>query len=181
MKIFICQPVVVMCLLSFGSELVCFGQQQGEPISVLNTEEAPTNLNHHDNVPPSNLFDSAIQSPLAGYEIGPMPSVITYHPTALYSSAATGGLINNCVGSCARKKCRCAKPAPVPLEFCLVDPCGCNHVACIEVPVCCLGEQPEISWRQNGRGRQVATLCWNCCDHQVKVIITRNGKVRTRG
>jgi hypothetical protein len=75
----------------------------------------------------------------------------------------------------------CCCPAPcVPTVFCLVDPCGCSHEACVEVPVCCAGQQPSVCWRDGLFGRQVAMLCWTCCDFEAKVIVTRNGKVRVR-
>ena len=75
----------------------------------------------------------------------------------------------------------CCPPACVPATFCLVDPCGCRHEACVDVPACCAGEQPNVSWRGGLFGRQTATLCWPCCDFEAKVIVTRNGKVKVRG
>ena len=66
-------------------------------------------------------------------------------------------------------------------EFELIDPSGCVHIACAKVPVCCTNEAPVVSWKcRRLLGRQVATLCWECCDHEVKVIITRRGKVKVR-
>lgn len=86
---------------------------------------------------------------------------------------------NTCGQVCTKRRRRCCPP-PVPTEFCLTDPCGCTHEACIEVPACCCGEQPCIKWRNGILGRQIATLCWECCDFEAKVIITRKGKVRVR-
>lgn len=82
--------------------------------------------------------------------------------------------------SCKCKTC-CCKPPKVEATVCLVDLHGCEHEVCIEVPVCCQNEAPQVSWK-NRRilGRQVATLCWECCDHEVKVVVTRRGKVRVR-
>ncbi len=74
---------------------------------------------------------------------------------------------------------RCPEPC-IPTTFCLVDPCGCSHEACVEVPACCAGEQPNVSWRGGLFGRQTATLCWSCCDFEARVIVTRNGKVKVR-
>jgi hypothetical protein len=68
----------------------------------------------------------------------------------------------------------------VPTVFCLQDPCGGSHEACVDVPACCGGEQPCVTWRQGAGKRQIAKLCWERCDHKVKVIITRKGKVRVR-
>lgn len=83
--------------------------------------------------------------------------------------------------TCCVTPCRCCPPAPKSLTYCLQDPCGCMHEATICVPGCCLGEEPCISWRKGVFGRQIATLCWNCCDHKVTVIVTRKGKVKVRG
>ncbi|MEM7454504.1 MAG: hypothetical protein AAF456_09140 [Planctomycetota bacterium] len=69
----------------------------------------------------------------------------------------------------------------VESTVCLVDPCGCTHEACIRVPACCVGQTPQVSWRKGLLGRQIASVCWACCDHEVKVIVTRRGKVRVRG
>lgn len=68
----------------------------------------------------------------------------------------------------------------VEINMCLVDPLGCEYEACIEVPVCCLNETPCIEWNKRLLGRKVATICWECCDHEVKVIVTRRGKVKVR-
>lgn len=79
---------------------------------------------------------------------------------------------------CQCKKC-CCKPKKVEATVCLVDLHGCDHEVCIEVPVCCQNEAPTVSWKHRRLlGRQVATLCWDCCDHEVKVVVTRRGKVR---
>lgn len=82
--------------------------------------------------------------------------------------------------TCKHVQCRCRRPAKVATVFCLVDPSGCEHHACINVPACCAGEQPSVSWKGRLFGRQVATLCWACCDKEVKVVVTRRGKVKVR-
>jgi len=74
----------------------------------------------------------------------------------------------------------CCPDSCIPTTFCLVDPCGCPHEACVDVPACCVDQQPEVTWRGGVFGRQVAMLCWNCCDFEAKVIVARNGKVRVR-
>ena len=79
--------------------------------------------------------------------------------------------------ACCSQTCCC----PVPVRMCLVDPCGCPHEVCVEVPPCCVGQQPVVSWRNGIFGRQIASVCWPCCDKQVKVIVTKHGKVRVRG
>ncbi len=87
-------------------------------------------------------------------------------------------------GSCGCQPCCCApcSPCPVPTTLCLVDPCcGCSYEVCVNVPACCVGQQPTVSWRNGCFGRKIATLCWSCCDKQVKVTVTRRGNVRVRG
>ncbi len=83
--------------------------------------------------------------------------------------------------SCGQRSCRCGPPAPARVVFCLVDPSGCQHQACVSVPACCAGLQPTVSWKKRLLGRQIATLCWDCCDHDVKVVVTRKGEVKVRG
>ena len=82
--------------------------------------------------------------------------------------------------TCRTRACRC-QPAPFTATvFCLTDRCGRQHEACIEVPACCALEQPTVTWKGGLFGRQVASLCWNCCDHEAKVVISRSGKIRVR-
>ncbi len=95
----------------------------------------------------------------------------TMAPQAVY--AAPAGPCNTC---CCQSCC-----CPVPVRMCLVDPCGCPHEVCVEVPPCCVGQQPVVSWRSGIFGRQIASVCWPCCDKQVKVVVTKHGKVRVRG
>lgn len=87
-------------------------------------------------------------------------------------------MAGGCCNPCATP---CCPPPPQSMIFCLKDPCGCMHEAKVCVPGCCVGEQPCITWRNGIFGRQIATLCWKCCDHQVRVIICRNGRVKVRG
>ena len=74
----------------------------------------------------------------------------------------------------------CKPPKHQEMEFELVDPNGCAHIACVKVPFCCVNELPVVSWKCRPLGRQIATLFWECCDHEVKVVVTRRGKVRVR-
>jgi hypothetical protein len=85
-----------------------------------------------------------------------------------------------CCTTCNRTTCCCPPPPPTSTVFCLVDPCGGTHKACIRVPACCAGEQPRVSWRRGILGRQIATVCWECCGHRATVIVTCFGKVRVR-
>lgn len=87
----------------------------------------------------------------------------------------------DCCQSCCVTPCCCPPPRPQRAVFCIVDCNGCSHDACITVPACCAGEQPRISWRRGILGRQIATLCWDCCGHKSKVVITAFGKVRVKG
>lgn len=83
---------------------------------------------------------------------------------------------------CECKVCCCKpkQPKKQKATFCLQDPRGCTHDACVKVPACCVGEAPNVQWSRGLLGRQIARLCWNCCDHEVKVIVTRRGKVKVR-
>ena len=83
-----------------------------------------------------------------------------------------------CPTPCCPTPCKCCPPTPT--VFCLQDPCGCGHEACINVPACCAGEEPYITWKKGIFGRQIATVCWKCCDHDVKVIVCRRGRVIVR-
>ena len=87
----------------------------------------------------------------------------------------------DCCQTCCVTPCCCCPPPPAPMIFCLVDPCGCTHEACINVPACCGDTQPCITWSKGLFGRQFATLCWTCCNHRVEVLVTRRGEVRVRG
>ena len=76
----------------------------------------------------------------------------------------------------------CCDPCrKIETTICIVDPCGCSHEACVCIPACCVGETPCVTWRKGLLGRQIAKVCWTCCDHDVTVIVTRRGKVRVRG
>ena len=82
-------------------------------------------------------------------------------------------------GPCGKCKC-CCKRATQEMTFCLVDPRGCEFTACANVPCCCIDEQPIVTWKRGLVGRMIATICWECCDHEIKVIVTRRGKVKVR-
>lgn len=125
--------------------------QEGEPVSVLRL--------------PSPVSEEIILQEPATPEPTPIQSV----PSEVTVVAPVDG----CCDPCCSPQC-------VPTTFCLVDPCGCEHEACIRVPACCVGQQPTICWRGGIFGRQVAELCWECCDFEAKVIVTRNGNVRVR-
>jgi hypothetical protein len=185
MKITTGMTALLACLLCFIATVVASSiPQDGEPGSVLNSVVAPPAPNAQDIVQPPVPGEPQIQQRVPGYFVEPAPSVIM-DSQRMYDPMVAAPVASGCCETCCRKascrkKCRCPKPEPVSMEFCLVDPCGCSHEACIEVPPCCVGEQPEISWRKGVLGRQIATLCWQCCDHEVKVIVTGSGKVRVR-
>ena len=80
-------------------------------------------------------------------------------------------------GACGHQQCCC----PVKTTICLEEPnCGCTHEIKVTLPGCCMGEAPVVSWRRGILGRQIATLCWTCCDKRVKVVIPRFGGPRVR-
>ncbi len=82
-----------------------------------------------------------------------------------------------CCRVCCAIRCRCRTPK-VPTDVCLIDPCGCSYKACVDVPACCAGQSPTVAWRDGVGHRQIATLCWNCCDYRAKVVVTGRGKTR---
>lgn len=125
--------------------------QSGEPISVLR-------------LPSPVSEDVVLQEPAA-----PVPADHAVPAEVVMGAPVSGG----CCDPCCAPRC-------VPTTFCLVDPCGCSHEACVKVPACCVGQQPNICWKDGVLGRQVATLCFECCDFEAKVIVTRNGNVRVR-
>lgn len=76
----------------------------------------------------------------------------------------------------------CAPPPPAQTVLCLQDPCTCcTYEVCVCLPACCCGEQPCVTWRNGIFGRRVAILCWECCGHSAKVVVTRRGRVIVRG
>ena len=85
----------------------------------------------------------------------------------------------NICRSCCAKRC-CCKPVPSTANFCLIDPDGCEIKFCAKVPACCIGQEPRVEWRCGVLGRKVARLCWDCCEDDIKVVVTRRGKVRVR-
>jgi hypothetical protein len=182
MKITTGLTTVLTCSLCFCfivTAWACPVAQDDDPVSVLNSVVAPAPVAALETVQSPLPLGFQSQQPFPAYLAEPAPSVMM-EAQPMYHPIVSAPVVSGCCQQCHRKKCRCPKPAAVPMEFCLVDPCGCSHDACVEVPVCCLGEHPEISWRQGVRGRQIATLCWKCCDHQVKVVVTGVGKVRVR-
>ena len=110
--------------------------------------------------------DSVLQGPVEVQQ-GEMPADVYFAPTSC--------------GTCCCQPC-CCRPCPVSTTFVIVDPCTCcSYEICVNVPPCCVGNAPAVDWRGGIFGRRVARLCWNCCDKQVKVVVTRRGKVRVRG
>ncbi len=118
--------------------------------------------------------------------VAPKPSGIT--PGTAPGPAIAPGMViqgspsfGSCCVSCGCVTC-CCPPPPVKTVICLDEPCGCcTHEICVTVPGCCAGHSPTVSWRHGILGRKIATLCWPCCNHRVKVVITAFGKVRVRG
>lgn len=109
------------------------------------------------------------------------PSVMSQEIIVAQPMMMDQPVASDCCPTCCNSCCCCPPPAPTPTTFCLVDPCGCSHQACINVPACCAGQQPNVCWRSGIFGRQIATVTWDCCGHSVKVIVTCRGKVRVRG
>lgn len=169
-----------ICVLSFVATVAANSvSQDGEPVSVLSSTVVSKVPHLQASGAQAVLPEPEMVQPLPGRAVESVPSTIFNHQLN-YQPVLAPTMTVVCCQQCTRKKCRCPKPAPIEIEFCLVDPCGCSHQACVSVPACCLGEQPEISWRDGVGSRQIATLCWRCCDHQVKVVVNGRGKVRVR-
>jgi|GEM_PF-1260935 len=178
--------LVALLACTFGviAMAVANTNQDGIAVSVLAPPAPPAlrqNTFTQDPVVPPVPLEPAPQAPVPVPPgvVNPGQSVMM-DPVVVYQPMIAAPVSNGCCQTCSRRRCRCTPPPPVPTMFCLVDPCGCSHEACVDVPVCCVGEQPIVSWRDGVLDRQVATLCWACCDHKVKVIVTNCGKIRVR-
>ncbi len=120
------------------------------------------------------------------HAVAPQESSVMEAPAPAADYADPGTIVQMPAGAwqaagpcdtCCCQSCCC----PVPVRMCLVDPCGCPHDVCVDVPPCCAGQQPVVCWRSGLFGRQIASVCWPCCDKEVKVVVTKHGKVRVRG
>jgi hypothetical protein len=115
---------------------------------------------------------SVMQEPMI-IQPGEMPveSIVMPETIAMPASCQT----------CGCQPC-CCPQCPVSTTFTLVDPCTCcSYEICVTVPPCCVNIAPNVNWRGGIFGRRVAELCWPCCDKEVKVVVTKHGKVRVRG
>jgi hypothetical protein len=159
------------------------------PVSVL----ASSAVIQDEAVPPTPVepvvpVEAAVQTPVAPVApvaqepVAPVPAeMVIEAPSIMMDSAMMAAPVagNCCPTTCCPTPCQCCPPTPT--DFCLQDPCGCSHQACVQVPACCAGEQPCITWKKGLFGRQTASLCWKCCGHEVKVLVRRNGSVKVRG
>lgn len=122
----------------------------------------------------------SVQQPFNGDEPLLVEDQLNYYQPLVQQPFVHQTFAPACCTSCRTRACRC-QPAPFTATvFCLTDPCGRQHEACVEVPACCALEQPTVTWKGGLFGRQVASLCWSCCDHESKVVISRTGKIRVR-
>jgi hypothetical protein len=152
-------------------------ENDGSAVSVLATSSSKVVL-QDEVVPPAPVPTSpeaAAPAPVADQTVMEGPIVMD-GSAGMMAPGACGGCNTCCV-----TPCRCCPPPPVSMTFCLQDPCCCSHQVDVCVPACCAGEEPCITWRKGILGRQIATMCWKCCGHEVKVTICRSGKVKVRG
>ncbi|GIW97003.1 MAG: hypothetical protein KatS3mg111_0336 [Pirellulaceae bacterium] len=106
--------------------------------------------------------------------------MVTGGALVMLLAAAPTAFAGHC---CPQDCCKpvCCPPPPVKVELCIVDPCtGCTYKECVCVPACCADQEPCVDCRPGLFGRKVLTYTWPCCDHQVKVIITKHGRVIVR-
>lgn len=179
--------IIAMLVITFSAVAIAVAGNDSNDglVSVLATKaviqdaaEPPTPVA----VPESAAEEVAPVQPVAQDPVAPV-AVEAAAPSVVVDSVVIGQPVAGfgCCQSCCATPCCCCPPAPIKTSFCLVDPCGCSHQACVCVPACCAGEQPCITWRNGLFGRQIATMCWTCCGHKVRVIICRSGKVKVRG
>ena len=145
------------------------------------TEPAPVNWNTQETVlEKPAIVESApfVEAPLQQAPFYAENRLIVSQPLIAHPTTACSTC--HCVTCCCKKKTKVRKPRKRNAKFCLVDPKGCTHEACVKVSECCDGEAPTVNWHKRALGRQVATLCWDCCDEEAKVIVTRRGKVKVR-
>ena len=157
--------------------IVTSGTDTDNRISVLEKSE-PTLV---DNGPVILQDQTVLEKPAIIEEAAPSidPRISEAQVVPHIHNAPFAAPCDTCI-ACKCVTCCCKPKRKVETTFCIVDPCDCEHEVCACIPACCLGETPEICWGRRLLGRQVATLCWPCCDHEVKVIITRRGKVKVR-
>lgn len=183
--------LVAMLVITFSAIAITVASDDSSNarVSVLAVSALDSGTVVQDEAVPPVPTETAVQDPVAPVEpvaqdpVAPVPdetqiaspsdivmdSVVMNPPMSVNSGCQT----------CCQSQC-CCPPAPKRMTFCLVDPCGCSHEACVCVPGCCLGQEPCITWRNGIFGRQIATMCWKCCGHKVTVIVCRSGKVKVR-
>lgn len=175
----------LVAVLAFSFTAIAVAVEDGSAVSVLSTSAIqPKSVVQDDVVPPAPVPEPTIPATPAAPSIqipAPVPSqTVIEGPSVMSQPMMAVPVASGCCNSCCATPC-CCPPPPVSVTYCLQDTRCCSHEVNVCVPACCAGEQPCISWRKGIFGRQIATLCWKCCDHQVKVTICRSGKVKVRG
>lgn len=96
------------------------------------------------------------------------------------AAIALGSLVVSADNANAGNPC-CCPPPPIQATLCVNPPCSCcNTTVDVCIPGCCT-EAPQVCWKKGLLGRQIGTYTWPCCDHTVKVVVTRRGTVKVRG
>jgi hypothetical protein len=150
LKVAVSLFIVAMGAIALAQEAE---QKSGQIVSVLHPPSDSARVVHQEPVPVQEPAPAAVAGPVVAGDA--------------------------CCNVCCQPNC-CCPPPRVPTQMCLVDPCGCSHQACVDVPACCAAEAPCVQWRDGVFGRQVATLCWTCCNFEAKVIVRRSGEVKVR-
>lgn len=162
---------------------------EGEGISVLEpqdlTDTEPILIDPNTAIysPPENI-ESQIHFRVAPTVVpgNVSPSLAipgTLHPPAFAQPVPSIVTVTTCT-VCRTAVCRCKSQHPVAARLNLVDPKGCNHGVCLNVPDCCTDGAARVHWKGRLFGRNVAKVSWDCCDHESTVIVKRNGKVKVR-
>jgi hypothetical protein len=166
--VFVCGAFVIS-RLTLGGPFVATSQvdQQAAGVSVLQEQPSAAPQEVAPPAPaasPSDAPPSVLQAPAGD----------GWLETPLYAPGVAAVPAAHC-GECCCTPCCC----PVPTELCLVEPeCCCSYEICVHLPPCCVGEAPQVSWRNGILGRKIAHLCWPCCGKRVKVVIPAFGKPR---
>ena len=160
--------ILAISNLSIGDQITDIGQLDDLVPMLAVQEEAPAKA------PAASAQE---QSPSDG------PTLVT--PDSVLVAPATidafgGQILASPAGRYSCNTCCCTPCCcSVPVTLCLVEPCcGCSYEVCVHLPPCCLGVAPIVQWREGILGRQIADLCWPCCNKKVKVVIPVFGNPR---
>ena len=173
-----------ICLMTVGFAVTAFAEDT-DRISVLSNSFSQQEADSVIDVPilPGQIVEQPdLQGPIPFHSQAPVPVdlVVLPEPPIQLAPATTIDCRKCCQLKNYKPKCCCKRTKKYEATFCLLDPNGCEYEVCAKIPAHCVDESPTVNWQCRLLGRKVATLCWECCDHQIKVIVKRCGKVKVR-